>query len=77
LDFPLGAHLIEPAKRSDNPLVDLGTFPAVFDNLEVFVLAGLFDSSKHVEAPHEDTSTLADNGAINQHKIADSVALHF
>ena len=48
-DFPLGVHLIEPAKRSDNPLVDLGTFPVVFDDLEVFVLTGLFDSGKHVE----------------------------
>ena len=48
--FPLGVHLIEPAKRCDNLLVDLGTFPAVFDDLEVFVLTGLFGSSKHAEA---------------------------
>jgi hypothetical protein len=74
-DLSLGVHLIEPAKSCNNMLVDLGAFPMVFDNLEVLVLAGLFDSSEHVEASLKDTSTLRDNRLQNQYKSADSVAL--
>jgi hypothetical protein len=31
-------------------LLDLDALPAVLDDLEVFVFAGLFNSRKHVEA---------------------------
>jgi len=62
-------HLIEPAKGCDNPLVDLGADPLVFDNLEVFVLAGLLYSSKPVAGPPQDASTLRDNGAENQGSV--------
>jgi hypothetical protein len=48
-DFPLGVHLIEPAKRCDNSLVYFGAFPVVFDDLKVFVLTGFFYSSEHAE----------------------------
>jgi hypothetical protein len=70
-------HLIESPQGSDNPLVNLGAFTVVFDHLKVFVLTGLFGSSKHVEASHQDTSTLQDNLSENQGKMMDSVALHF
>jgi hypothetical protein len=51
-------HLIESAKGCDNMLVYLGTFPAVFDDLKVFVLAGLFSSSKHVEVSLQGHSNI-------------------
>ena len=76
-DFSLGVHLIEPAERCDNPLVDLGTFTVVFDDLEVFVLTGLFGSSKHAEASLSGHFNFTGQQPANQHKIAYSVALHF
>ncbi|MGC8491023.1 MAG: hypothetical protein ACP5SH_04725 [Syntrophobacteraceae bacterium] len=48
----------------DNTLVNLGAVSVVFDDLKVLVLAGLFCSSKHVEAsPFQDTSTIPGNKA--------------
>jgi len=49
-DLSLCVHLIEPAESCNNVLINLGPLPMIFDNLEVLVLTGFFDSSKHVEA---------------------------
>jgi len=51
LDLSLLLDLIHPSDGGNNPLDGSGAFPAVLDDLEVFILTGFFHSRKHGAPP--------------------------
>lgn len=54
-DIAISLKLIKPTNRADDPLPDFTADPAVFNNLQVLIAAGLLDACKHGVSLIEDT----------------------